>query len=61
MARVRFVEPFNYVPSRARHTAIVYQAGRERTVKRECAIAAVAARAAVEIPPPPRPGRGDDA
>lgn len=54
MARVLFTGDYRYTPSANRRTCIKYRAGIERTVKRECADAAIAARAAVEISVPPR-------
>ena len=54
MARVRFTGAYTYVPSTARHTSIVYRAGRDCTVKRECADGAVAAGVAIELPQPAR-------
>lgn len=55
MARVRFTEDYRYTPSRMRRICIKYRAGSERTVKRECADAAIQAGAAVELQAPPRP------
>ncbi|OCJ37784.1 hypothetical protein [Agrobacterium tumefaciens] len=49
MARVRFTEKFKYdVPLTA--STIVYRAGWEGTVKRDCANKAKAAGKAVELP-----------
>lgn len=49
--QVRFIRPFDYVPSLERRVTIAYPANPKlvRTVKRECGEAAVAAGAAVEI------------
>lgn len=54
MARVEFSDDYRYRPSAVRQICIKYRAGRAYTVKRECADAAVAAGAGVEIKPPNR-------
>lgn len=61
MARVQFGDDYRYRPSALRQICIKYRGGRAYTVKRECADAAVAAGAAVEIQPPAKTskGRGD--
>jgi hypothetical protein len=46
MARVRFTEDFDYKPKS--QVTIAYKAGTEKTVRRECADAAIAAGKAVE-------------
>lgn len=46
MAKVRFVQDFDYRPSEAPGAVLAYQAGKTYTVKRECADQAVAAGAA---------------
>lgn len=52
MARVRFSRDFDYRPTRS--VMIAYRAECAYTVRRECADAAVAAGAAVEIGAPVR-------
>lgn len=49
MARVRFTEKFNYNVTSV--STIVYRAGWEGTVKRECADKAKGAGKAIELPP----------
>jgi len=61
LARVRFSNDYRYRPSAARQICIKYRAGRAYTVKRECADAAVAAGAAVEVLPPARPSNTESA
>lgn len=48
MAKVRFVEDFDYKPTRS--CTIAYTAGWSGTVKRDCANKAIAARKAVALP-----------
>lgn len=55
MARVLFLRDYPYTPSRQRRVCIKYRGGSERTVKRECAEAAILAGAAVAVPVPHRP------
>lgn len=55
MARVLFAEDYRYRPSLRPQVCIKYRAGREYTVKRECADAAIEAGAAEEILPPAKP------
>lgn len=55
MARVRFLRDFDYRPSDRPRVVVAYKADMELTVKRECADAALAAGAAVEVPAPARP------
>lgn len=50
MARVRFIDDFDYKPTPM--STIAYKAGMEMTVKRECADEAIANGKAVEIDPP---------
>lgn len=50
MARVRFIDDFDYKPTPM--STIAYKAGMEMTVKRECADEAIARGKAVEIDPP---------
>ncbi len=50
MARVRFLDDFDYKPTPM--STIAYKAGMEMTVKRECADEAIANGKAVEIDPP---------
>ena len=47
--KVRFLRPFDYVPSGAPRVTVTYPAGLEMTVKRECGEAAVACGAAEEV------------
>ncbi|KQY31800.1 hypothetical protein [Rhizobium sp. Root483D2] len=47
MARIRFVQDFDYRPTE--QSTIGYLAGMEETVKRECADQAIAAGKAVEL------------
>lgn len=47
MARVRFIEDFDYKPKS--QITIGYKADTEMTVRRECADAAIAAGKAVEV------------
>ncbi len=47
MPRVRFIEDFDYKPTRS--TTVAYKSGMECMVKRDCALRAVAAGKAVEI------------
>jgi len=46
MARVRFIADFDYKPTK--RVTVAYKAGMELTVKRDCAVKAVAAGKAVE-------------
>jgi hypothetical protein len=62
MARVNFVRTFRYYPlwpSKATYTE--YKAATEHTVKRECADLAIAEGAGVEIKPPRRRKKAEDA
>lgn len=55
MAHVRFLTDYRYTPSANRRACIKYRAGSEYSVRRECAVAAIAAGAAEEIAVPKRP------
>jgi len=50
MARVRFIGDYDYKPTR--QTTIAYKAGMELTVRRDCAVKAIALRKAVEVDAP---------
>lgn len=50
MARVRFIDDFDYKPTPM--STIAYKADMDLTVKRECADEAIAKGKAVEIDPP---------
>lgn len=52
MARVEFLRAYNYTPSGERRVTVHYKAGHTYTVKRECADAAIAAGAGVEVETP---------
>lgn len=59
MAKVRFIEDFDYKPTS--RTTIGYQAGWSGTVKRDCANKAIAARKAVDLDAKPSEEEpGDD-
>jgi hypothetical protein len=50
MARVRFIEDFDYRPTP--RVVIAYKAGMELTVKRDCCTQASAKGKAIELPAP---------
>jgi len=54
--RVRFLEDYDFKPTRA--TTIAYCAGMEMTVVKRCGEQAVAAGKAMELPRPPRQTEG---
>lgn len=58
MARVRFTHDFDYKPSS--QVTIVYTAGMEKTVRRECADKAIAAGIAVSLDDQPASERSDE-
>ena len=47
MSRVRFIADFDYKPTKS--CTVAYLAGMEKTVKRECAVQAIAAGKAVSL------------
>lgn len=54
LMRVRFTRNFSYRPPERRGRTIAFKAGMEKTVKRHCGNAAVAAGRAIEVPVPNR-------
>ncbi|TKT78419.1 hypothetical protein [Aquamicrobium sp. LC103] len=59
MARLRFTADFDYRPTPM--STIAYKEGMELTVRRECADEAVAKGKAVEIDPPRKAAKVDEA
>lgn len=57
MARVEFVEDFDYIPSLAPRSLVAYKRGMVETVRRECADQAIGQGKAVELKPK---GKNDD-
>lgn len=57
MMRVRFLDDYDFKPTRA--TTIAYRAGTEVTVRKLCGERAIAAGKAVELPAPSRHQTGE--
>lgn len=55
MARVEFVDDYDYQPSVSPRSLVAYKRGYIGTVRRECCDRAVAVGKAVELPPKARP------
>lgn len=55
MARVYFTKNFDYYPLAPRKTVLIaYEAGKEYTVKQDCAEQAIAGKFGIKRPPPRR-------